>query len=86
MTGRDAVRGSSTRAAKSDTVVRNEHIPTDLRDRIRRSPRHRYGDFRSPQHLVLGQLQIGYRQPTSYGRTDKTEIFWLVCRLRDKYA
>ena len=57
------------------------HIPADRRERVRQAAGQRCGYCLSPQHLVLGQLEIDHLQPTAYGGTDEEDNLWLACRL-----
>ena len=57
------------------------HIPDDRRDRVRQAAGQRCGYCLSPQHLVLGQLEIDHLQPTACGGTDEEDNLWLACRL-----
>ena len=56
-------------------------MPEELRARIREQARDRCGYCLSPQHLVLGQLEIDHILPTAKGGTDDEENLWLACRL-----
>ncbi len=58
-----------------------ERIPDQLRARIREQADNRCGYCLSPQHLVLGQLEIDHIVPRAKGGTDDEDNLWLECRL-----
>jgi len=45
----------------------------------------RCGYCRSPQHLVLGWLEIEHIIPTARGGSDDEDNLWLACRLCNNY-
>lgn len=45
----------------------------------------RCGYCRSPQHLVLGPLEIEHLIPTARGGTDVESNLWLACRMCNNY-
>lgn len=56
-------------------------IPEDRRERIRQEAGHRCGHCLSPQHLVLGLLEIDHLQPQAANGGDEDDNLWLACRL-----
>jgi hypothetical protein len=65
--------------------VSDGHIPADVRLRIRAGAGNRCGYCLSPQHLVLGPLEIDHIIPTARGGTDDEDNLWLGCRMCDVY-
>src|SRR5688572_32098793 len=49
--------------------------------RIRESARNRYGYCLSPQHLVLGPLEIEHLVPRARGGTNDEPNLWLSCAI-----
>jgi 5-methylcytosine-specific restriction endonuclease McrA len=49
-----------------------------VRARVRAAAGDRCGYCRSPQHLVLGSLEIEHTIPTAHGGTDDEENLWLA--------
>lgn len=60
-------------------------ISAELRDRIRAMAGNRCGYCLSPQHLVLGTLEIDHIWPTARGGSDSEDNLWLSCRLCNSY-
>ena len=58
-----------------------EWIPELLRIKIREQAGNRCGYCLSPQHLVLGLLEIEHLFPRAKGGTDEEDNLWLACRL-----
>ena len=56
-------------------------IPERVRGRIRREAGTRCGYCLSPQHLVLGRLEIDHIIPLAVGGSDNPDNLWLSCRL-----
>jgi hypothetical protein len=61
------------------------YVPLDLARRVREAARNRCGYCLSPQHLLLGRLQIEHLVPRSRGgQTDEANL-WLSCALCNNY-
>lgn len=60
-------------------------ISSDLRARIREQAADRCGYCLSPQHLVLGPLEIEHIVPTASGGTNDEENLWLACRMCNSF-
>lgn len=56
-------------------------ISEERRTRIRQEAGDRCGYCLSPQHLVLGTLEIDHLQPKAAGGNDEDNNLWLACRL-----
>ncbi len=56
-------------------------VSDDVRARIRARAGKRCGYCRSPQHLVLGPLEIDHVVPSALGGSDDEENLWLACRM-----
>ncbi len=56
-------------------------IPSEVRARVRAWAGNRCGYCLSPQHLILGPLEIDHIIPTACGGTDDEENLWLACRM-----
>lgn len=54
-------------------------ISEERRTRIRQEAGNRCGDCLSPQHLVLGTLEIDHSQPKAAGGDDEDNNLWLAC-------
>ena len=63
----------------------NGHVPEELRQRIREQADNRCGYCLSPQHLVLGTLEIEHLLPRGRGGSDEEWNLWLACRLCNNY-
>ena len=61
------------------------HVPDEVRARVRASAGNRCGYCLSPQHLVLGWLEIEHLAPTSQGGSDDELNLWLSCRMCNGY-
>ncbi|MGH2354793.1 MAG: HNH endonuclease [Chloroflexota bacterium] len=61
------------------------YISEDVRARIRATAEDRCGYCRSPQHLVLGPLEIDHLVPTAAGGSDDEENLWLACRMCNNF-
>jgi HNH endonuclease len=61
--------------------VSADQISEAVRARIREQADNRCGYCLSPQHLVLGVLEIEHLVPKSRGGTDDEDNLWLACRL-----
>jgi hypothetical protein len=57
------------------------NLTEELRARVRQQAGDRCGYCLSPQHLVMGMLEIEHIVPRSLGGTDVEENLWLACRL-----
>lgn len=60
-------------------------IPEAVRQRVRAAAQDRCGYCHSPQHLVLGPLEIEHTIPTARGGSDDEENLWLACRMCNNY-
>jgi len=60
-------------------------IPEETRKRVRAQAGNRCGYCRSPQHLVLGWLEIEHIICKAAGGTDDENNLWLACRLCNNY-
>lgn len=60
-------------------------IPEETRKRVRAQAGNRCGYCRSPQHLVLGMLEIEHITCKATGRSDDEDNLWLACRLCNSY-
>lgn len=56
-------------------------IPDEVKDRVREQAGNRCGYCLSPQHLILGFLEIEHIIPIAKGGPDAEENLWLACRL-----
>ena len=56
-------------------------IPEAVRARVRALAGDRCGYCRSPQHYVLGLLEIDHIVPVARGGRDEETNLWLACRL-----
>lgn len=61
------------------------YVPVDIARRVRESARNRCGYCLSPQHLVLGRLQIDHILPRSKGGLTEESNLWLCCSLCNSY-
>lgn len=57
------------------------HVSEEVRGRVRAQAGARCGYCLSPQHLVLGWLEIEHLMPTARGGSDEEDNLWLACRL-----
>ena len=60
-------------------------IPESIRAGVRRTAGDRCGYCRSPQHLVMGKLEIEHIIPRARGGTDDEFNLWLSCSLCNRY-
>jgi 5-methylcytosine-specific restriction endonuclease McrA len=60
-------------------------IPESVRANVRRAAGDRCGYCQSPQHLVMGKLEIEHIIPRSSGGTDDESNLWLSCSLCNRY-
>ncbi len=60
-------------------------IPEDVVARVRSRAENRCGYCLSPQHLVLGWLEIEHLIPKAKRGTDDEENLWLACRLCNNF-
>ena len=60
-------------------------ISDDVRRRVRERAGNRCGYCLSPQHLVLGWLEIEHIIPVARGGSDEEENLWLSCRLCNNF-
>jgi hypothetical protein len=63
----------------------SSHVSAEVRDRVRQQAGHRRGYCLSPQHLVLGTLEIEHLTPRARGGSDEEENLWLACRLCNNF-
>ncbi|MDZ7616614.1 MAG: HNH endonuclease [Patescibacteria group bacterium] len=61
------------------------HISDEVRRRVREHAGSRCGYCLSPQHLVLGMLEIEHLVPRARGGSDDEENLWLACRLCNNF-
>lgn len=57
------------------------YISEEVRARVRAQAGDRCGYCLSPQHLVLGWLEMEHLLPTAHGGGDEEANLWLACRL-----
>ncbi len=60
-------------------------IPESVRARVRETAGDRCGYCRSPQHLVMGKLEIEHIIPLARGGTNDESNLWLSCGLCNRY-
>ena len=60
-------------------------ISAEARARVRAAAGDRCGYCRSPQHLVLGPLEIEHTIPAARGGTDDEANLWLACRMCNNF-
>jgi 5-methylcytosine-specific restriction endonuclease McrA len=65
--------------------VSSGHISAEIRRRLRIQAGDRCGYCLSPQHLVLGWLEIEHIIPTARGGTNDEENLWRGCRMCNAY-
>jgi hypothetical protein len=61
------------------------YVPVELARRVRQAARNRCGYCLSPQHLVLGPLQIEHLLPRAKGGLTEEANLWLSCPLCNNY-
>ena len=57
------------------------YIPVAIDRRVRAAAQNRCGFCLSPQHLVMGRLQVEHLTPRSKGGTDDESNLWLSCSI-----
>lgn len=57
------------------------YIPADVERRVRQAARNRCGFCLSPQHLVMGLLEIEHLIPLAQGGTSDESNLWLACSI-----
>jgi hypothetical protein len=57
------------------------HVSADTRARVFDAAGNRCGYCQSPQHLVMGWLEVEHIVPVSCGGSDEEENLWVACRL-----
>lgn len=60
-------------------------IPESVRALVRRAARERCGYCQSPQHLVMGKLEIEHIIPRARGGSNNETNLWLSCSLCNRY-
>lgn len=60
-------------------------ITDAVRTRVRVAAGDRCGYCRSPQHLVLGPLEVEHLVPTARGGGDEEGNLWLACRMCNNF-
>ncbi len=61
------------------------YVPVELARRVREAARHRCGYCLSPQHLLLGRLQIEHLVPRARGGETEEANLWLSCPVCNNY-
>jgi hypothetical protein len=61
------------------------YVPVELARRVREAARNRCGYCLSPQHLILGRLQIEHLVPRAGGGATEEANLWLSCPLCNNY-
>jgi hypothetical protein len=61
------------------------YVPVDLARRVREAARDRCGYCLSPQHLILGRLQIEHLVPRAKGGATEEANLWLSCPLCNNF-
>ena len=61
------------------------YVPVELARRVRDAARDRCGYCLSPQHLILGRLQIEHLAPRARGGATEEANLWLSCPLCNNY-
>jgi HNH endonuclease len=56
-------------------------IPARIQEKVRKEARNRCGYCLSPQHLVMGRLEIEHIIPLSARGSDDKDNLWLACRI-----
>src|SRR5258706_6248113 len=78
-------RGGPTWLAGITAAMTKRTIPEDVVARVRSRADDRCGYCLSPQHLVLGWLEIEHLIPKAKRGTDDEENLWLTCRLCNNF-
>ena len=60
-------------------------ILESVRARVREAAGHACGYCQSPQHLVMGKLEIEHIVPRARGGSDEESNLWLSCSLCNRY-
>jgi hypothetical protein len=63
----------------------SKYISEQLRQHVRDEAGNRCGYCLSPQHLVLGTLEIEHIEPRSQGGAGDQSNLWLACRLCNNF-
>jgi len=61
------------------------YIPVEVERRVRAAAGNRCGYCLSPQHLVMGRLEIEHLIPHSKGGKSEESNLWLSCALCNRY-
>jgi hypothetical protein len=61
------------------------YVSEEVRQRVREQAGNRCGYCLSPQHLVLGTLEIEHLIPRGRGGSDAEDNLWLACRLCNSF-
>jgi HNH endonuclease len=61
------------------------YVPVELARRVREAARDRCGYCLSPQHLILGRLQIEHLVTRARGGRTEEDNLWLSCPLCNNY-
>ncbi len=61
------------------------YLSSEIKQRVRQAAQHRCGYCLSPQHLVMGRLQIEHLIPLAKGGTNEESNLWLACSLCNAY-
>ena len=63
----------------------SSYISEEVRARVRIAAGDRCGYCRSPQHLVLGPLEVEHIIPSGRGGSDDETNLWLACRMCNNF-
>jgi hypothetical protein len=63
----------------------SRYVSEEIRQRVREQAGNRCGYCRSPQHLVLGTLEIEHLAPRGRGGSAEEDNLWLACRLCNSF-
>jgi hypothetical protein len=66
-------------------IMPREHVPIAIDRRVREASRNRCGYCLSPQHLVMGRLELEHIIPVSRGGSSTEENLWLSCSLCNRH-
>ena len=61
--------------------MKRPQIPETIRQRVRAAAGERCGYCLSPQHLVMGTLEVEHLVPRARGGSDEEDNLWLSCSL-----
>lgn len=67
------------------TNMPREYLPIATDRRVREASRNRCGYCLSPQHLVMGRLEIEHIIPISRGGNSSEENLWLSCSICNRH-